>query len=65
MNFTITINEMEIPKIFDKALRGLCSEKNLSQWFDSIEEAEEWADDITYDFACNLIEALGIQIVEN
>ena len=65
MNFTVTINEMEIPRIFDKALNGLCSKENLFQWFDSIEEAEEWAGDIAYDFTYNLLEALGIQVIEN
>lgn len=65
MKFTITINEMEVPEIFDKALRKLCSRESPPARFDSIEEAEEWAGDIAFDFAYNILEALGIQIIED
>lgn len=56
----IIIRGAEMDDAFDKAFKKLYS--SSSPWFGTEEEAEDWAGDVAFDFALDVLEQLGIEV---
>ncbi len=58
----ITITCDEVGEAYEKAIAELY--QGTTPWFKDEVEADEWAGDIAFDVVCNLLRALGFEIVD-
>lgn len=56
----IIIHSTEMDDAFEKAFKKLYSSSN--PWFHTEEEAKDWAGDVVFDFALDVLEQLGIEV---
>lgn len=65
MKVKITITDSEFDAAAKVAFEKLYASEDCSPWFDTKEQAEEWAGDVAFEFVVNTLEALGIELVED
>ena len=65
----IIIRGVEMDDAFDKAFKKLYSSSTFKKlysssnpWFNTEEEAEDWAGDVAFDFTLDVLEQLGIEV---
>ena len=56
----IIIRSAEMDDVFNKAFKKLYSSSD--PWFNTKEDAEDWAGDVVFDFALDVLEQLGIEV---
>lgn len=65
MKAKITITDSEFDTAAEVAFKKLYAFDDCQPWFNTRAQAEEWAGDVAFEFAVNVLEALGIKMVED